>query len=70
MTTEALEALGATLNFIYICLKMLKYNYDNRRVSYITTMKDMLKKIPLTMIKALTPTKKVQKLMIDIGDGW
>ena len=55
MTTEALEALGATLNFIYIWLKLLEQNYDARRVAYITDMKKMFKQIPLSMIKALTP---------------
>ena len=48
---------------------MLEYNYDARRVVYITAMKQMFKQIPLTMIKVLTPEQKVQKLMIDIGGG-
>ena len=42
---------------------------DVYHVSYITTMKDMFKKIPQTMIKSLTPKQKFQKLMIDIGGG-
>ena len=62
-TTEALEALGATLNFIDICLKMLEDNYDARHVAYITARKDIFKQIPLTMIKSLTPKQKVQRLM-------
>ena len=33
-------------------------------------MKEMFKQIPLTTIKALTPTQKVQKLITDIGGGW
>ena len=33
-------------------------------------MKYMLKQIPQTMIKALTPKQKVQKLVTDIGGGW
>ena len=33
-------------------------------------MKEMFKQIPQTMIKALTPKQKVQKLMTDIGGGW
>ena len=37
--TEALEALGDTLNFIYIWIKLLEENYDTRRVAYITAMK-------------------------------
>ena len=30
----------------------------------------MFKKIPQTMIKALTPKQKVQKFMTDIGGVW
>ena len=67
-TTEALEALGATLNFIDIWLKLFEENYDARRASYITAMKEMFNQIPQTMIKALTP-KKIQKHMTDIGCG-
>ena len=48
---EALEALGATIYFIDIWLKLLEENYDARRVSYITAIKEMFKQIPLTMIK-------------------
>ena len=33
-------------------------------------MKEMFKKITITIKKALTPTQKMQKLMIDIGGGW
>ena len=33
-------------------------------------MKDMFKQIPLTVIKALSPKQKVQKLMTEIGGGW
>ena len=49
---------------------MLEENYDARHVAYITAMKDMLKQIPLTMIKELTPKQKLQKLMTYIGGGW
>ena len=66
---DSLEALGDTLNFIGIWLKLLEDNYDTRRISYITPMKDMLKQIPLTMIKSLTPKQKLQKIMTEIGDG-
>ena len=54
MTIEALEALGATINFIEIWFQLLEENYDARRVAYITAMKETVKQIPLTMIKALT----------------
>ena len=69
-TTEALEALCTTLNFIDIWLKLLEENYDAIRVAYITAMKYMFKEIPLTVINALTPKQKVQKLMTEIGGGW
>ena len=62
--------MGATLNFIDIGLKLLEENYAARRVAYITAMKEMLKKIPLTMIKSLTTEQKFQKLMTDISGGW
>ena len=58
VTTETLEASGATLNFIEIWLKLSEENYDARRVAYITDTKDMFKQIPLTVIKALTTKKR------------
>ena len=61
--------MGDTLNFIDTWLKLLEENYGARRVAYITAMKYMFKKIPLTMIKALNPKQKVQKRMIDICGG-
>ena len=67
---EALEQLGATINFIDVWIRVLEDNYNARRASYITAMKDMFKKIPLNMIKPLTPKPKVQKLMTDIGGEW
>ena len=62
--------MGATINFIYKWLKLLEDNYDARCVAYITTMIYMFNKTPLTIIKAITPKKKFQKLMTDIGGGW
>ena len=59
----------ATFNFIDIWLKLFEENYDARRASYITAMKDMFNQIPQTMIKALTPKQKVQELMTNIGGG-
>ena len=69
-TTEALKALGDTLNFIDIWLKLFLDNYEARCVSYINAMKNMFKIIHQTMSKALTPKQKFQKLMTDIGGGW
>ena len=62
--------MGATLNFIDIWLKLLKGNYESIRVAYITAMKEMFKKKPLTTIKELPPNQKVQKIMTDIGGGF
>ena len=57
VTTEALEVLDATLNFIDILIKLLKDNYYARRVAYITSMKEIFKQIHQTMIKALIQKK-------------
>ena len=67
--TEALEEMGATLNFIEIWLKLLDKNYGARRVAYITSMKEMFKQIPTTMTRPLSPRQKVHKLMTEIDDG-
>ena len=66
-TTKSLKALVATLNFIDIWLKMFVDHYDARCVAYITAMKQIFKQIPQTIIKALTPKQKFQKLMTNIG---
>ena len=69
-TKKALTALGATLNFIYIWLKLFIDNYSARCDAYINAIKEMFKQIPETMKKSLIPKQKIQKLMIDIGGGW
>ena len=69
MTTEALEALCDTINFIEIWLKLLDKNNDARSVSYSTDMEEIFKQIPTTMTKPLIPRQKVQKLMKEIGGG-
>ena len=51
-------------------LQLFVEDYDARCAAYITAMKEMFKKIPETMIKALTPEQKVHKFMTDIGGGW
>ena len=66
-TTKSLTALGATFNFIDIWLKLFLDNYNGRCDAYFNAMKEMFKKIPLTMEKALTPKQKHQKLMTDVG---
>ena len=69
-TTKELTALGPTLNFIDIWLKLFLDNYNARYDAYVNAMKDMFKQIPLTMKEALTPEQKIQKLMTDIVGGW
>ena len=44
MTTEALEALCATIIFIEIWLKLLDQNYELICVMYNKAMKEMFKK--------------------------
>ena len=62
--------MGATFNYIDIWLKLLEENYEMRSEIYNKAIKEMLKQIPLTMIKALSPNQNVQKLMTEIGGGW
>ena len=70
MTTEKLEALGASLNFIEIYLKLLDHNNEVRRELNKKSMKEMFKQIPSTMTKPLIPKQKFQKLMTEICGGW
>ena len=70
VTIKALEALGASLNFIEIWLKLLDQNYEAIYGMYNKAMNEMYKKIPTTMTKPLSPRKKVQKLMKEIGGVW
>ena len=62
--------MGATINFIEIWLKVLDQNYEVILGMYNKTMKEMFKKIPTAMTKALSPKQKVQKFMTEIGGGW
>ena len=59
--------MGDTLNFIEIWLRLLRENYDARRVAYSTATKEMFKQIPTTMTEPLITKQKVQKLMTEIG---
>ena len=69
-TIKTLEALGATINFIDIWLKLLRESFDARCEAYINAMKLMFTQIPQTVKIALNPKQKIQKLMTDIGGGW
>ena len=57
-TTKALEALGATINFIDIQLTFLLDIYNARCDAYINAIKYMFKEIPQNMKKSPTPRKK------------
>ena len=48
-TPKLLESLGATINFIDLWLKFFLDNYNARCDSYINAMKEMFKKIPITI---------------------
>ena len=62
-TTEVLEALGATLDFIEIWIKLLEFNYEVIFEMYNKSMKEMFKHIPATMTKPLSPRQKSLKLI-------
>ena len=51
-------------------LKLLEDNYEVRCGMYNKYMKEMLKQIPTTITKVLSPKQKFQKLMTEIGGGW
>ena len=59
-TTKTLEALGATINFIDIWLKLIRENFDARCEAYINAMKLMFIKIPQNVKISLTPEQKSQ----------
>ena len=68
VTTESLEELCATLNFIDIWIKLSEENYEIRSGMYNKAMKEMFKQITLTMIKAITP--KISSETYDINWWW
>ena len=69
-TTEVLEELGTTLNFIEIWLKVSEENYEVICGMYNKATKYTFKQIPTTMTKSLSPKQKSRKLMTEIGGGW
>ena len=66
---EALEDLGATLNFIDIWIKLSDHNYDVRREAYNIATKNIFQTIPAIKSKPLSQGQKLQKLMTEIGGG-
>ena len=69
-TIEALESLGATLNFIGIFIKLFDGNYEVICGKYNKAMEKMLQKIPTIKSKPHIQGKKLQKLLTEIGVGW
>ena len=53
-TIKTLESLGATFNFIYIWLKLLRENYCDGSESYVNAMKEMFMQILQNVGRALT----------------
>ena len=69
-TTKILEALGATIKFIDIQLKLYREIFNAICDAYSNAKKDMFKQIPQTIKIALTTKQKVQKIMTGIDGGW
>ena len=69
-TTEALEALYVTFNFIDLWLKLFHQNYEVRWKMYNEAMKKLFKQIPTMKSKPLSHDKKDHKILIEIGGGW
>ena len=67
---KTLEALGATINFIDIWIKLLCENFDVRCEAYINAIKRMFMQMPQTVKIALTSKQKISKPMTDICGGW
>ena len=57
-TIKTIEALGATINFIDIWLKLLRENFDAIFEAYINAMKLMFMQIPQNVEIALTSKEK------------
>ena len=62
-TTEALEALGATLNFINSWFKLFHHNYEVRCGMYNKAMKNIFQKIPTMRSKPLIQGKKYRTIV-------
>ena len=62
-STEALEALCVTLNFINCWIKQFDHNYEVRFGMYNKAMRKMFQKIATIKSKSLNQGKKLQKLL-------
>ena len=68
-TIKTLESLGATYNFIYIWLKLLRESFCAESESYINAMKEMSMKITQNVERSLTSKEKNPKMLTDICGG-
>ena len=68
-TTEALEALAATLNFIDVWLRLLDQNGEVRCGMNNRAMKNIFQTIPTIKSKPLSQGKKIQRPKTEIGRG-
>ena len=59
-TTEALDSLGATFDFIDCWIKLFDWNYISCSNIYIGTMKYLFKKTPVQLTRPLSIKEKYQ----------
>ena len=57
-TVKELKSLGATFNFIYIWLKLLRTNYCAQSESYRISMEETFKQMPQNVEISLTSREK------------
>ena len=62
-TTEELEVLGDTLNFIDCWPKLFHHDYEVRWKMYNKAMKKFFKQIPTTKSKPLSHDKRNRKIL-------
>ena len=68
--TEALESLGATIDFIGCWLKALEHNFLERCNLYTRYMEELFHKIPGKLPNKPSPKEKRKSLLHAIGGGW
>ena len=69
-TTEALDLLGATIDFIGFWIKTLEHNFIERCNLYAHNMEKLFQKIPVKIPNQPSPKKKLKSLLHAIGGGW
>ena len=69
-TTEKLESLGATIDFIGCWLKALEHNFLERCTLYTHYMEELFQKIPVELPNQPSRKEKRKSLLHAIGCGW